>query len=385
MPSTNTLAGKLVGYGLHEAQFIEARELAKNILTGNVPAGIQAISTEKSYFVDHGIDHSERIIAKLNALNGFISDQINRKEAFIALVAAYYHDIGMFIGRRAGEDPEQTRREHHRRSAEAIQMLNDRGFLHIPQQELEVVKKVIEAHRLTDLNQLPIIQRIGGFAIRTRLLGALLRIADSCDCDGSRAPKAIYDLFYENIPENSREYWRMHFPVTDVTFEDTRASIVVSINFAGEPNEKIEKHRIGNLLKRKLENELQTVEEVFSYYIIPLVRVEIRDFGSGRLVDFSSLPAYENIATVTLRSNFERVAELVEIVTRFASRTSDGIPLVVEIRPPEGPLFINTELNIDSNRLEEMKSELEETLSSDLWRVSGEVVEKIPIRSGVVT
>ena len=377
------LGQQLSGTGQDQAHFIEAQELARNILTRNVPTGIQVVSTEDSYYVDHGIDHIERVIAKLNALNDLISNKMNRKEAFIILVATYYHDIGMFIGRHAGENPDQTRREHHRRSSEAIQMLNDGGFLHLPREELEVIRRVIEAHRLIDLNELPMIQRIEGFEIRSRLLGAFLRIADSCDCDRSRAPRVIFDLFYENIPENSRGYWRMHFPVTDVTFEDSRASIVVSINFGTEPRERIENHRIAKLLKRKLENELQSVEGVFSYYTIPLVHVEIRDFSSGGLIGLSSLSTYENTITVTLCSDFDRVEDFIDIVAGFSSNTSDGIPLVVEIRPPEGPLFINTVLNIDSGRFEEMKLELGETLGPDLWRVSSEVIEKRTIRSGV--
>jgi len=385
MSAVNTLVGMMTRYSSHESQFIEARELAKSIFTHQVPEGIQIISTETSYYVDHGINHVERVIVKIEALNGFLLAPLNRKEAFIILLAAYYHDMGMFIGRRQGEDPEQARNEHHTRSAEAIQMLNYRNFLHIPQEELEVIKKVIEAHRLTDLKELPESQWIEGFEIRTQLLGALLRIADSCDCDRSRASRAIFDLFYENIPDNSKEYWKMLFPVTDVRFEGRRTSIIVSINFAGNLKERIEKYRIGNLLKRKIDEELSSVEAVFRHNRVPLVRVEIEDFDSGRLIDFSSLPMYENIATVTLCSKFGRVDDLIDIVTHFISSTSDGIPLVIEFRPPEGPLFVDTEVHICTGKIEEMKSALQERLGPDLWGLRGEVIEKITLRRGIVS
>lgn len=387
MPSTNAIREKLRGYSPHERQFMEAEELANSIFTHRAPAAIQVISTSSTYYVDHGINHTQRVIAKLNDLNDLLRshDQMNQKEAFTILVSAYYHDMGLFIGRISGEEPRTTREEHHIRSAEIVQKLNDRGFLHIPHEELDSIKKVIQAHRVIDLTQLPTDQRITGLNIKTRLLGALLRIADACDCDRSRAPKSIFDLFYEDIPENSREHWRNLFHVTDVTFEVNRAAIVVSFNFSGNSVERIRKFRLGNLLKKKLEKELKSVEKVFFQYGIPLARVEIRDFGSGEFMDFSSMFTSENTVIVTLCSDFVRVDELVAIVNNFVSDTPDGVRLIVEFRPPEGPLFINTGLNIDSNRLDEMKLELEEALGPDLWRVSGEVVEKITIRSGVAT
>ena len=349
-----------------------------------VPQGLQVISTDQSYYVDHGIDHIRRVVSKLEDLDKFLSNPINEKEAFVLLVATYFHDIGMFLGRREEEYPEQTRREHHIRSAEVIQRLNDENYLDINLPELSIIKKVIEAHRVTDLGELLESQRIEGTEIRTRLLGALLRIADSCDCDRSRAPRAIFDLFYQLIPESSRQYWEIHFPITDVSFNERRASIVISIDLNGDLIEKIENHRGGNWLKKKLMDELESVSAVFRYYNIPLVRVEILDFDLGECIDFSLLPIYGDVITVTLRSGFERVDQLVSVVTRFVSNTFDGIPLVIEIRPPEGPLYIDTELRIDSNRLEEARSALEETLGSDLLLVSTDIVEKITIRRGMV-
>lgn len=384
MPSVSLLERMLEDFGTHEAQFIEAKEFAKSIFTRQIPEGTQVISTEESYYVDHGIDHIERVVSKLNALNAFLSNSLSRKEAFIILVATYYHDIGMFIGRRQNEDPEQARREHHRRSAEVIQMLNDRGHLHIPSEELSVIKKVIEAHRLIDLTELPESQSIEGTEIRTQLLGAMLRIADACDCDRSRAPRAIFDLFYEIIPENSREYWRAHFPVTDVRFKNTRASIIVSIRFEEGLKERIEQYRTGNLVKKKLEEELLSVGKVFRYHIISLARVEIQDFDSGRIVDFSSFPVYETVATVILCSNFERVDDFVEIINRFGTNVSNGIPLVIEFRPPEGPLFVDTGVHV-SEEIDEVRSALQETLGEDLWGVKVEAFEKTTFRRGTVS
>lgn len=261
MPSNNSLLLRLTRYSHYEEQFTRAKNLVEDILAHQAPEGLQVLSTDESYYTDHGVGHIQRVISKLEALDALLRIPVNEKEAFILLVAAYFHDIGMFLGRREGEDAETARREHHRRGADIIQKLNDEHYLDIDSPELSIIKKVIEAHRVIDLKELPESQMIEGIKIRTRLLGALLRIADSCDCDRSRAPKAIFDLFYESIPENSKEYWRIHFPITDVTFEDRRASIAISINFAGEPNEKIEKYRIANLLKKSLRKSCEALKQ----------------------------------------------------------------------------------------------------------------------------
>jgi len=357
--------------------------LVEDILKLQVPKGLQVLSTDQSYYDDHGADHIQRVISRLEALDKFLTYSINEREAFVLLVATYFHDIGMFVGRLKDEDPELTRREHHKRSAEVIQRLNDEHYLDIGLSELSIIKKVIEAHRVTDLQDLLESQRVEGTEIRTRLLGALLRLADACDCDRSRAPRAIFDLFYHHIPEGSRQYWEIHFPVTDVSFNATRASIVVSMDLNKDLKAKIEKHRMGNWLEKKLTDELESVGVVFRYNHIPIVRVEIQDFNLGKYVDFSSLPVHGDVITVTLRSGFEKVDQLVGVVTHFVSDTFDDIPLVIEIRPPEGPLYVDTKVRIDGKRLREMSSALQETLGPDLWHVSGEVVEKITIRRGM--
>ena len=383
MLSNSSLLARLTRYGQYEEQFTRAKNLVEDILKLQVPKGLQVLSTDQSYYDDHGADHIQRVISRLEALDKFLTYSINEREAFVLLVATYFHDIGMFVGRLKDEDPELTRREHHKRSAEVIQRLNDEHYLDIGLSELSIIKKVIEAHRVTDLQDLLESQRVEGTEIRTRLLGALLRLADACDCDRSRAPRAIFDLFYHHIPEGSRQYWEIHFPVTDVSFNATRASIVVSMDLNKDLKAKIEKHRMGNWLEKKLTDELESVGVVFRYNHIPIVRVEIQDFNLGKYVDFSSLPVHGDVITVTLRSGFEKVDQLVGVVTHFVSDTFDDIPLVIEIRPPEGPLYVDTKVRIDGKRLREMSSALQETLGPDLWHVSGEVVEKITIRRGM--
>lgn len=368
----------------YETKFGVAKGFAEQIFARTPPAGVQVIATDESYYVDHGIGHVSRIVSKLNSLCSFLTTPLNDAESFILAVAAYYHDISMFIGRRANEDPNQIREQHHLISAEVLQNLNESQHLNINQDELDLIKRVINAHRVIPLTDLPLTHNIESYTIRTRLLGAFMRIADACDCDRSRAPKAVFDLYYDYIPDKSKEYWVLHLAVTGVAVEGSRSSIVVSINFSGDIVDKIEKYRIGNKLKKKLENELKTVEDVFNYYSIPIVRVEIKDFGAGSLVDLASLPFQEDVVTITLNSESDKIEPLAEVVRQFISATPDALPLVVEFRPTEGPLFADTGVKIDSTRLNDMRLLLQQRLANDLWSLKGEVIEKITIQGVII-
>jgi hypothetical protein len=365
-------------------QFRVARDFANLIFHRTPPATVQIIATEQGYYVDHGIEHVTRIVDKLNALEGLLNSRLNVVESFILAVAAYYHDISMFIGRNNEDTPDRVRDQHHTRSAEIIQMLNDRHTLNIGTHELGIIKRVIEAHRQIDIATLPANQRIAGSSVRTQLLGAFIRIADACDCDSSRAPKVIFDLFYDQIPENSIEYWRAHFPVTDATFERLRAAIVLSIDFSGDIQERVEKYRSSNLLKRKLESELDGVEAIFQSYNIPIARVEIRDFNTSNIIDLQSPPAYENVATVFLSSRSERIGVLAQVATPLISNAGDATPLIVEFRPPEGPLFADTAVKIGKNQLDEFQSQLKTSLGDDFRGFEiHSAVEKTTIRRGL--
>ena len=174
-------------------------------------------------------------------------------------------------------------------------------------------------------------------------------------------------------------------PVTDVTIEESRASIILSVNFSGSIKDKIEKYRIANFLKKELESELRTVEDTFTRNSIFIVRAEIRDFHTEKLIDLSLVPLQEETATITLCSYSQKIGELVGVIDQFVLNNDQALPLVIEFRPNEGPLFANTEVKIDSTRLNDMRAQLEEHLATDLWGLKGEIIEKIVMQRGFVT
>jgi hypothetical protein len=370
----------------YQADFLQAQQFAEQIYGRIPPAGINIIATQESYYVDHGLGHISRIITKLNSLNSFLDVPLNNAECFILLMATYFHDISMFIGRRANENPEQIRCTHNVLSAEIIQRLKDNHQITVSQDELEIIKNVIIAHRQIDLTTLPLNQRIEDSCIRTRLLGAFLRIADACDCDRSRAPKAVFDLFYDNIPDSSKHYWELHPSVTDVDINRSRSSIVISINFnSTNVEERIGRYRIANFVKKKIESELKSADETFERHGVFIVRVAIKDFTNDILVDLQSSPAQDNMAIISICSNSEKTQILSETIGRFVSTANNAIPLVVEFSPVEGPLFVDTGVKIDSDRLGDISSELEGQLGADvlsLGALKGKSFRKITTTQG---
>jgi predicted secreted protein len=112
--------------------------------------------------------------------------------------------------------------------------------------------------------------------------------------------------------------------------------------------------------------------------------VDIRDFDTHNLIELSSPPAFENAATVILCSESEKIADLVNVVTPLVSTSLEAVPLVVEFRPVEGPLFADTGTRIDVNRLDFMQSQLKEMIGDDLRGFESQAFEKITIRRGIV-
>jgi hypothetical protein len=381
--AANELLERLNAQNNYHTQFAQAKQLAEQIFHQTPPATIQIMSTDQRYFVDHGIDHVNRIISKLNALNLLLVQPLNLAESFVLVVAAYYHDISMFIGRRAGETPEHVRDNHNTISADLIQSFVDRGLIIINQEELDLIKDVIRAHRQVDLAEITECARIDDQSIRTRLLGAFLRIADACDCNRARTPKVVFDLYFNQIPEGSRGFWQLNPLVTDVTIERNRASVILSANFNGSVKDKIEKCRIANYLVKEINSELATVEDTFNRNNVSLFRAEVRDFHSGKIIDLTDMPFAEKTATIALISNSNAVEKLAQIIGKYVANNAQSLPLVVEFRPSEGPLFANPEIKVDINRIDDLKTEVQTDLGGDLWGFS--IIERIVTLRGIVT
>ena len=351
----------------HEAlhsRFVVARDFVRTILSQPVPQERQALQSESDFYTDHGIGHLERVLEKLAALAPFLAVEITPRELFLLLVAAYCHDLGMFLGRRDGEDPSQTRREHHIRSAELVRDLADDHRINLQPFELPIVQSLIKAHRIINLDEIQEEQQIGNDRIRTQLLGALLRIADACDIDHRRAPEAIFAFYEDLMPPVSRERWRQHQIVSGVHFDQRRSSVVVSVDLDGSFCETIERTRIANAVRRELEREMQSVFDVFSRHNVGLVHVDFKDFFNQDYIDFTEFPLSENFVLLQVNTNTQSFESLYTAIQNYLL-VGSGPSLVIHIGPVEGPLYIDTRCRVGPMNLTDVERAARESLGNE--------------------
>ena len=160
------------------------------------------------YYTVHSVGHSEAVIKILNELTEGVN--LSEYENFLLKCSAWLHDIGMLM--REGEDinnPEvcnRIRKEHHKRSAEYISKhLREIG---LDETEATIIQWICYAHSSkVDISKVPEETHIAGENVRTRLLAALLRLADALDCREDRLPPEEYRRLPQIPQESQEEYW----------------------------------------------------------------------------------------------------------------------------------------------------------------------------------
>jgi predicted DNA-binding transcriptional regulator len=337
------------------AKFVTVRTFVNLILSRQIPDSIQVVATHSEFFTDHGTPHVERVISKLNSLSELVPDGPNEREQFFLLIGAYFHDLGMFLCRLPNEPARETRLHHHERSADLVDRLVAGNFVNLDQFEVSVTKHLVRAHRAVSLDEVPEEQSIEQSTVRTRLLAAMLRIADACDMDHTRAPEAVFRFLYDAIPSSSRQYWRQHQIVAAVNFSREHAAIVVSVQVNGGFVERFDKMRMANSVSRELQRELTSVSNVFAHYGVGLVRVEIKDFDSNHDLDLSSFQLLDSYYVLGVGAGIESIEPLHEAIGQFLC-SDQGPSVVIEIIPPEGPLIIDTGFRVDPLHFEEFEN-----------------------------
>jgi len=216
------------------------------------------------FYNRHGPSHSQKvwgIIKKiLESWNGVFSEY----ELFLEEAAAWCHDLGMI--KREGEnfeDPkvcEEVRKTHHERVVEYIsEHWKELGFCSKP--EALLLANICWAHsskvKLSDLEKKERIL-VGEKVeeVRTRFLGAILRLADALDAGKERLPPESY-RDHPEIPESQhKEYWK-HEVVDSVKIKDGNIILQMSVEYE-YPEDIVEE------VKKKLNDELDSVKGVLS-------------------------------------------------------------------------------------------------------------------------
>ncbi len=244
---------------------------------------------ELTHYTDHTVCHSTRVIKHIDNLAGLLpsADKLNDNEGFVLLAAALLHDVGMqrvnvfdsdlaehlFTpevveqGRSSKALCEELVREyHHLISAEWIRTKlsstwPNRNFV-------EEIAGVVTGHTKADLAVLQD-HRKAGEPMRTRLLAALLRLADELDLDFQRVD--LDRLKHASItPESKAHWWKCHYVESVDVLEHGR--VQVTFRFSSEDTSEVRDIIRGLVLdglRQKMAND-HLMDLLWNDYGLPL-------------------------------------------------------------------------------------------------------------------
>jgi hypothetical protein len=195
-------------------------------------------SPELSWFTDHGVGHSERLIALIYDIILPLSagpDQaqaLNEGELFVLLASCYFHDLGMQYLQVGGHTRDTlTTRQYkivRKRHAEwSAQKINEK-YADIIGPYLDPVHDIVLAHGGHHFQAM--IERkdlkdysIPPFTIRGGFLAALLLMADELDLQYARIDKNIkkLKLGQTTYPPESLFHIYKHYYIREVVIKDS--------------------------------------------------------------------------------------------------------------------------------------------------------------------
>ena len=214
------------------------------------------------YYTDHGPGHSEAVIKILDKLTEGV--ELSEYEKFLLKCGAWLHDIGMLV--REGENiynPEvcnRIRKEHHKRSAEYISKhWREIGLSN--ETEAAIIQWICYAHSSkVDINEVPEEISTAGENVRTRLLAALLRLADALDCGKNRLPPEDYRRLPQIPQESLEEYWK-HEIVEKVDIEGSKIYVEMLLKYKDH-----KENNVADKVEEKIKEELNSVKDVLERY-----------------------------------------------------------------------------------------------------------------------
>lgn len=191
----------------------------------------------------------ENLIGRL--LPPDVAKKLNQYELFFILNSIWLHDVGMIIKKSKDEDAEIIR-EYHEQRTERFIWENQQ----LPLEDIEraIISKICKFHRKRersiDLDPTPI--PIHNDRVRIYFIAALLRLADACDIDFTRAPQQLYEILKDTMPEQSEIHWIRHKLVTGIDFIYNDCTIIISYLLPSEDYKPI-----AELIANKLDDELE--------------------------------------------------------------------------------------------------------------------------------
>ncbi|HEC56454.1 MAG TPA: tetratricopeptide repeat protein [Candidatus Syntrophoarchaeum butanivorans] len=214
------------------------------------------------YYTDHGTGHSEAVIKILDKLTESV--ELSEYENFLLKCGAWLHDIGMLMWEGENTDnPEvcnRIREEHHKRSAEYISK-HWREIGLSDETEATIIRWICRAHSSkVNINEVPEEIPAAGENVRTRLLAALLRLADALDCREDRLPPEEYRLLPQIPQESQEEYWK-HEIVEKVEIKGSKICVEMLLKYKDHKEKNV-----ADKVEEKIKEELNSVRGVLERY-----------------------------------------------------------------------------------------------------------------------
>ena len=235
-------------------------------------------------FTNHDVEHSNRVISKLESLVPMLHEPLGPYSSFILLSSAYLHDVGMQYP--FSDSIDKIREKHHIFSEEmiigSIQQKKKYPDLGVPEAYAPFIASVSKGHRKVNLEDKeyskPLL--IDEERVNLRLLSALLRFADELDIDSRRVNMERLKI-EKKMPENSRIHWWKHHYVQGLVIEKR----IVQIQFRFPKNSEGEE--FPTLIKTYVRKHMEDVYKSLCSNIL---------WPAGVIVSFKLLPDVYNMA-----------------------------------------------------------------------------------------
>ena len=282
------------------------------------PFGKSILNTEQDYYNDHGIDHFERVENNFFEIISKSNITLNCCELLLALLSIWFHDIGLFLGRKSEEDPVQGRKEHYRRVRDVINQLEESGNIaQMDNAQKELLISICEGHsRKVDQLTINEIVEWNGETVRPQMLSSILRVADALDIEKRRAPESIFDLFGESIPFRSKEHWEKHFMISGIKINPNYSSVDVFVFLNKfEIKTLINQYLVLDWVGKEILNEIESVEQIFDKNQIPIHNIRFLDGSTGNKIGIDSNPSGLTINTSENCLSEKKLEEFTKILT----------------------------------------------------------------------
>jgi hypothetical protein len=239
------------------ATYLKIVDMYKIQISGFVPI-------QHPFFNDHGVGHAERVIEYLDKLLEEEKNYLSKLEVFILLTAAWLHDIGMMINVKDGKTLSNTEIRQYHHELSRIFIRQHYQILGLPNRHIGyALADICYCHRRTVKIESIFTKRepfeFLGDSFRPRFLSALLRIADSMDCDARRAPELITNVIMK-LPEKSRKHWLVCQSISGVDVSKQDSALIVDGSYTSSSEKKLLKEKVLDLY-----DEIKTVDHLLVF------------------------------------------------------------------------------------------------------------------------